>query len=106
MNLGRHVSEDAAARAYDRAAVCAPGKNAAKLNFDISDCESELELLETQTVAQLAPVLRYTPCLQKAACTHRTPPRHTRAVHSDLGACNLVVILDIRVKMPSSHRSL
>ena len=60
VNLGRHVSEDAAARAYDKAAICARGKEAAKLNFDISDYESELEQLEAQTVAQLAPVLRYT----------------------------------------------
>lgn len=58
VNLGRHISEDAAARAYDRAAICARGKEAAKLNFDIADYESELENLESQTVAQLAPILR------------------------------------------------
>ena len=59
VNLGRHISEDAAARAYDRAAICARGKEAAKLNFDIAQYASELENLESQTVAQLAPILRY-----------------------------------------------
>ena len=58
VNLGRHVSEDAAAKAYDRAAICARGKDAAKLNFDLSDYESEIGQLVTQSVAQLAPILR------------------------------------------------
>lgn len=59
VNLGRHVSEDAAAKAYDKAAICARGKDAAKLNFEIGDYESELEQLEAQTVVQLAPILRF-----------------------------------------------
>lgn len=58
MNLGRHVSEDAAAKAYDKAAICARGKHAAKLNFSLSDYSLELEQLEASTVAELAPLLR------------------------------------------------
>lgn len=71
VNLGRHVSEDAAAKAYDRAAICARGKDAAKLNFDLTDYQSELEHLGSQTVALLAPILRQDHPLshqQPAAC--------------------------------------
>lgn len=58
VNLGRHVSEEAAAKAYDKAAICARGKHAAKLNFLLTDYSHELEELEHKTVAELAPVLR------------------------------------------------
>ena len=58
VNLGRHISEDAAAKAYDKAAICARGKYAAKLNFALDDYGPELERLEAMTVAELAPVLR------------------------------------------------
>ncbi len=58
VNLGRHVSEEAAAKAYDKAAICARGKHAAKLNFSLTDYSHELEELEHKTVAELAPVLR------------------------------------------------
>jgi len=40
VNLGRHVSEEAAAKAYDKAAICARGKHAAKLNFSLNDYSS------------------------------------------------------------------
>ncbi|KAL3141518.1 hypothetical protein ABBQ32_004768 [Trebouxia sp. C0010 RCD-2024] len=58
VNLGRHVAEDDAARAYDKAAICARGKEVAKLNFSIVDYSDELEHLESTTVAELAPLLR------------------------------------------------
>ena len=58
MNLGRHVAEDDAARAYDKAAICARGKEVAKLNFSIEDYSDELEHLQSTTVAELAPLLR------------------------------------------------
>ena len=58
VNLGRHISEDAAAKAYDKAAICARGKYAAKLNFALDEYSPELERLEAMTVAELAPVLR------------------------------------------------
>ena len=58
VNLGRHVSEDAAAVAYDKAAICARGKQAAKLNFSLSDYNQDLERLENITVSELAPLLR------------------------------------------------
>lgn len=58
MNLGRHVAEDDAARAYDKAAICARGKDVAKLNFSIHDYSDELEHLQSTTVAELAPLLR------------------------------------------------
>ena len=59
MNLGRHISEEAAAKAYDKAAICARGKQQAKLNFSLDDYNEELEQLESITVAELAPLLRY-----------------------------------------------
>ncbi|KAL3155145.1 hypothetical protein ABBQ38_011201 [Trebouxia sp. C0009 RCD-2024] len=58
VNLGRHVAEDDAARAYDKAAICARGKEVAKLNFSIVDYSDELEHLQSATVAELAPLLR------------------------------------------------
>ena len=58
MNLGRHVSEEAAAKAYDKAAICARGKEFAKLNFHIDDYTEDLEQLQSVTVAELAPLLR------------------------------------------------
>lgn len=67
MNLGRHVSEEAAAKAYDKAAICARGKEFAKLNFSFDDYSDELEQLQKITVAELAPVLRC--CYQQLAWT-------------------------------------
>lgn len=58
VNLGRHISEEAAAKAYDKAAICARGKQQAKLNFSLDDYNEELEQLESITVAELAPLLR------------------------------------------------
>ena len=58
VNLGRHVSEDDAAKAYDKAAICARGKDVAKLNFPVGDYSEELEQLQNTTVAKLAPLLR------------------------------------------------
>ena len=58
VNLGRHVSEDDAAKAYDKAAICARGKDVAKLNFPIGDYSDELDQLQNTTVAKLAPLLR------------------------------------------------
>lgn len=40
VNLGRHRDEVEAARAYDRAAICARGTKDAKLNFGIDDYKS------------------------------------------------------------------
>lgn len=59
VNLGRHVSEEAAAKAYDKAAICARGREFAKLNFSIDDYSDELEQLQSITVAELAPLLRF-----------------------------------------------
>lgn len=42
VNLGRHRDEVEAARAYDRAAICARGTKDAKLNFGIDDYRSAL----------------------------------------------------------------
>lgn len=52
------MSEDDAAKAYDKAAICARGKDVARLNFPIADYSDELEQLRNTTVAKLAPVLR------------------------------------------------
>ena len=52
------MSEDDAAKAYDKAAICARGKDVARLNFPINDYSDELEQLQNTTVAKLAPVLR------------------------------------------------
>ncbi len=72
VNLGRHVSEEAAAKAYDKAAICARGKHAAKLNFSLTDYSRELEELELKTVAELAPVLRWHSA--RTACQYVASP--------------------------------
>ena len=65
INLGRHRNEDAAAKAYDKAAICARGVKEAKLNYPAADYEDELEYLSTVGLEQLAATLRCVPC-----CTH------------------------------------
>lgn len=58
INLGRHKDEVAAARAYDRAAICARGVDGAKLNFPVDDYREELEGLQTTALDELAASLR------------------------------------------------
>ncbi len=58
INLGRHKDEVAAARAYDRAAICARGVDGAKLNFAIDDYREELETLQGTQLDELAASLR------------------------------------------------
>lgn len=58
INLGRHKDEVAAARAYDRAAICARGVDGAKLNFAIDDYREELESLQGTQLDELAASLR------------------------------------------------
>lgn len=58
VNLGRHRDEVDAARAYDRAAICARGKNDAKLNFAIEDYAHEVANLVDMPLADLAAALR------------------------------------------------
>eukprot|EP01025_Chloroclados_australasicus_P039839 TRINITY_DN4146_c0_g1_i1.p1 TRINITY_DN4146_c0_g1~~TRINITY_DN4146_c0_g1_i1.p1 ORF type:complete len:323 (+),score=26.49 TRINITY_DN4146_c0_g1_i1:100-969(+) len=58
VNLGRHRDEVEAARAYDRAAICARGEKDAKLNFQVSDYAHEIETLTSMPLAELAASLR------------------------------------------------
>lgn len=79
VNLGRHVAEDDAAKAYDKAAICARGKDVAKLNFSIDDYSNELEQLQSTTVAQLAPLLRSCPLLLTMPSLHVLHWHYTQA---------------------------
>lgn len=58
VNLGRHRDEVEAARAYDRAAICARGEKDAKLNFSIEDYAHEIPQLTSMPLADLAASLR------------------------------------------------
>ena len=58
VNLGRHKDELEAARAYDRAAICARGEKDAKLNFSIDDYAHEISSLTNMPLADLAASLR------------------------------------------------
>ena len=58
VNLGRHRDEVEAARAYDRAAICARGEKDAKLNFAIEDYAHEADALVSMPLADLAASLR------------------------------------------------
>lgn len=58
VNLGRHRDEVEAARAYDRAAICARGEKDAKLNFGIGDYAGEVEALTSMPLTDLAASLR------------------------------------------------
>jgi hypothetical protein len=58
VNLGRHRDEVEAARAYDRAAICARGEKDAKLNFSLSDYAHEISDLTSMPLADLAASLR------------------------------------------------
>ena len=58
VNLGRHRDELEAARAYDRAAICARGEKDAKLNFSIDDYAHEISHLTSMPLADLAASLR------------------------------------------------
>lgn len=57
INLGRHKSEEAAARAYDQAAINARGKEA-QLNFPMKEYASEMDALRQLTLPELAAKLR------------------------------------------------
>ena len=90
VNLGRHRDEAEAARAYDRAAICARGANDAKLNFALADYEGEAAALAGMALADLAASLRgveqrlqarsacfASPCLTlraAASCAGSQPP--------------------------------
>ena len=56
-SLGSYDDEVDAARAFDRAAICARG-DAAQLNFPRSDYQAELEHLSTMDLDALAVSLR------------------------------------------------
>jgi hypothetical protein len=58
VNLGRHRDEVEAARAYDRAAICARGEKDAKLNFGIEDYAHEIQTLISMPLGDLAASLR------------------------------------------------
>jgi hypothetical protein len=58
VNLGRHRDEVEAARAYDRAAICARGEKDAKLNFGLADYAHEIANLTSMPLAALAASLR------------------------------------------------
>lgn len=58
VNLGRHRDEVEAARAYDRAAICARGEKDAKLNFSIEEYAHEIPTLTATPLAELAATLR------------------------------------------------
>eukprot|EP00891_Asterochloris_glomerata_P009426 jgi/Astpho2/9426/fgenesh1_pg.00145_%23_40_t len=58
VNLGRHKEEELAARAYDRAALCARGVTEAKLNYPLEDYQNELEQLQSTLLEDLAAQLR------------------------------------------------
>jgi AP2 domain len=58
VNLGRHRDEVEAARAYDRAAICARGEKDAKLNFGIEDYAHEAASLSAMPLSDLAASLR------------------------------------------------
>lgn len=58
INLGRHKDEVAAAKSYDRAAICARGVDNAKLNFPIEDYHDEVAELSATPLDDLAASLR------------------------------------------------
>lgn len=58
INLGRHKDEMAAAKAYDRAAICARGVDNAKLNFPVEDYQDEVADLSATPLDDLAASLR------------------------------------------------
>lgn len=58
INLGRHKDEGEAAKAYDRAAICARGVESARLNFPIAHYTDEIEYLTSTPLQELASVLR------------------------------------------------
>lgn len=57
VNLGRHKSEEAAARAYDQAAINARGKEA-QLNFPMKEYAHEIDTLRLISLQELAAKLR------------------------------------------------
>merc|ERR1711869_104002 len=61
VHLGMHSSPEAAARAFDRAAIVVHGLHRAALNFNICDYADELDKLMLMTLPELAAEYRCRP---------------------------------------------
>ena len=78
VHLGMHNSPEAAARAFDRAAILVHGLRRAVLNFPVEDYADELGRLQRMTLPELAAEYR---------CRPHAPPRARAGAEAEVPAC-------------------
>lgn len=102
VHLGMHSSPEAAARAFDRAAIVVHGLRRAVLNFPISEYEPELNRLQSISLPELAAEYRCRPHSQLRSPAKMGSTLGSATKDSDLASGTRHLQKSIKVKVTST----